>query len=797
MINVLLLHGKGGDFLDLGKGGISFKTENHLYRFCDISLGRSSEFSIPDNTHNRNILEIGNDPTMYGDMLRKRFPCRIQHGRGSCYGTIAVTAWMKGEFSCVLYLDDSEIVNKLNDKKLSELPWKVTSNTVWSRAETVYDADDPSVPSLALVKYENGLADMSQWQYLPSIDLEDLLLLLEEAANDMGFPTKLAHPFSVNEYRLVFSTLNATNKYTETFKLLTYNTAALAVGNDMSVVTVTAEWARSLVLGMYLGGGSSTVVGFKPNKNIQVEFSPSTPNNVYLVKMNTRLSQCDVMGGGNDDPLAQRTFQLSKDNIYCFMGKGWLGYDSGGTYWGWKSSDVKTGVDIIASVSADGDMQLGDVWSLANNTPDMTFFELLKSIALATGYDLLVRQNYNEGAGIVETEIFLEDTTPKLLGEVKTIDLKDVISVQEVRRNVEAWGKETGKVTVSFDSEDYVQAPLATDYAIDNEQLTNTDEAKSGFNEGEQDTNGVLIKDVTMEGGTPKLTAKRCTLTRIVQGETYLQRLEAPYMSTYDDIAANSTCVVVKFKAVEADFFELDFLKIYLFRGQMYRWTSADWSAGVMTLTLQRVSEQRSVVGADVNDYVQDGLVLHLDGIEKGDTANAWTSLVGGYKFTATGSPVFNANNVQFDGSSRLGNNSFTAPLANGATIEVVFSNEGTIGVIFSPTAGSKKIAAGLFSTGFIWNIYSNGDRYPVIDQGSISVNYDRCLYNGVAQSSNGNSYFISSAGTVNSIGCRYYSGSYQSYFTGKIYSIRIYNRKLTEAEQLQNRNVDFLRFGI
>ena len=784
-------------YLDLGKGGISFKTENHLYHFNDISLGRSSEFSIPDNRHNRTVLELGNDPSMYGEVLRRRYLCQLQYGRGARNGTIAVTAWTKGEFSCVFYFNDSEVLNTLNDRKLSDIWMKNSLKTTWGTGETVYDADDPNVGTLSLVRYENGSVDMTQWQYLPSIELGEYLNILSVSISDnLNLPFKIIGDFNTNEYRLVFSTLNATNTYAETFKLLTYNSAALHVGSDISVVQVTAEWARALVLGMYLGGGSATVVGFKPDKNIQVEFGPNVPQNVYLVRMNTRLGQCDVLGG-DDNPIAGRSFQWAKDNIYCFMKKGWLGYDSGGTYWGWKSSDVYTNENIDAVVSSDGDMQLGDVWSLANNAPDMTFFEFLKSLALAIGKDITVLQDYNTGAGIFETTIVFQSTAPKLLSEVTTIDLKDVISIEEVRRNVDAWGRETGKVTVAFDSEDYVQAPLTTDYGIDNDQLGNSEEVKIGFSEGEQGTNGVLIKDATMENGVPKLTAKRCTLTRVVQGQAYLQRIEAPYMSTYDDIATNSTCVVAKVKAVEADFLDMKFDTIYLLRGQMYRWTSADWSAGVMTLTLQRVSEQRSVVGAGVKDYVQSGLVLHLDGIDKGNIEGSWVDIVSQYVFSPNGTPVFNSNNVQFDGASRLACSTFTSPSTNSSTIEVVFESQDTEGVIFAPTSGSKKIAAGLFTSGFIWTTYNSSNRYPNINRGSVSVNDDRCLFNGVAQTNNGTSYFVSAASTYNYIGCRYNSGSYRTYFTGKIYSIRIYDRKLTEEEQLQNRNVDLLRFGI
>ena len=49
----------GTGFLDFtDEGGISFKTENQFFRFSDISLGRSVEFSVPatDREHPKKSL---------------------------------------------------------------------------------------------------------------------------------------------------------------------------------------------------------------------------------------------------------------------------------------------------------------------------------------------------------------------------------------------------------------------------------------------------------------------------------------------------------------------------------------------------------------------------------------------------------------------------------------------------------------------------------------------------------------------------------------------------------------------
>ena len=715
MIHINII-GKG--YLHLRKDTeFGLKKENHLYRFSDISLARTSEFDVVDDEHNRTLLDLAGDPAMYGEAMRKRWDAQLQTGLCEVSGSLAVTSYSDGDFHCVFYLEASDTINTLVGKKMSELPVRLSERISWSLSATVHDANEPEIGSLALVRYENGINDMTNWQYLPSIDIDGFFDILTFSLEDIGVQFKINFR-TPEEYRLVFGTLNGGGEYNEWFNILTPTSASMSDGRDISVVTVTAEWARSLVLGMYLGGGSAPVVGFKPNKDLKIQFRSFTPSDCYLVRMDSSLGSCEVIGGGSalspwgGTPLANRTFNLKRDKVYCFFKHGVTGLDGNGTYWGWKDTDVYAPANINAVVTVDGDMQLGDTWSLSDNMPDMTLFEFLKSVALATGHDLEVRTKYNVGAGINETQatfvdtamarqldldlvkvygkyisgagsissnssrnyveadvtglsrvsflgiLFrysynvgyafydannvvlsserydnlssLSDTSTKVYelavpaGAAKLrwttryqvsndsinitsityatgimnnvtyrfIDSSKVISVDRVSRTVDAWGEGTGKVTVKFDSEDYVTDPLRSEYAIDNGNLTEEEEAVSKFNDGEQGDNGVLIRDVEIEGGTPSLKEGRCTITRVDAGSIWLQRLEAPRMPSYSDIAANSTFVTARVKASEGEFLSLDYSDVIVMRGQMYVWTNAEWSGGVMTLELQKISQQ-------------------------------------------------------------------------------------------------------------------------------------------------------------------------------------------------------------
>jgi hypothetical protein len=229
--------------------------------------------------------------------------------------------------------------------------------------------------------------------------------------------------------------------------------------------------------------------------------------------------------------------------------------------------------------SQDSNIQTGDDWRLECNLPDMTLFEFLKSVALGTGNDLTV----------IPTDVAITQSEYGLLW-AKALD--KVVSVDKVARWVEAWGSGTKTARVSFSSEDYVANPIVVNYAVDNDNADSVKETKCAFSEGDIGPNGILIDD---HDGT-KFVAKKWTLAYAENGDKVLQRVEPPSLVAYDDIAANSTCMEVKVSAALADFAELaslyGFMRLYLWRGSSWVWTSASWSDGIMSLTLQRVSQQ-------------------------------------------------------------------------------------------------------------------------------------------------------------------------------------------------------------
>lgn len=191
--------------------------------------------------------------------------------------------------------------------------------------------------------------------------------------------------------------------------------------------------------------------------------------------------------------------------------------------------------------------------------------------------------------------------------------------------------------------------------------------------------------------------------------------------------------------------------------------------------------------------YVQDGLVFWLDGIDKGEGADTWVEKKNGYVFTNHGA-VFNPDHVYLDGTAYLDNNTATTALSGSGTIEVVYEQDGSFGTIIFPAYTGSSLCGYSIESGryILWATRTNRPRYLNSPQkASVSISLARAMANGVSLTQNSQTYISQASGDIAYIGRRP-SGKY---FTGKLYCIRVYDRQLTEEEVLANYVVDCQRF--
>jgi hypothetical protein len=206
---------------------------------------------------------------------------------------------------------------------------------------------------------------------------------------------------------------------------------------------------------------------------------------------------------------------------------------------------------------------------------------------------------------------------------------------------------------------------------------------------------------------------------------------------------------------------------------------------------------RRRTMGKKEDTYIQDGLVFWLDGIDKGNDPTAWTDLVNGIAFPYNNGQEIRSDSVYFNGNAGLTSSSlsFNHPLES-CQIEVVVDNN--YGIVILPYK-SDNIAFGFYRT----DIIIGSTSYPIKTtyrksnfpqkKTSYSMNVNYLYYDDVVLNSIVNDFWAIRNANIYEIGHRDNNVKY----IGNIYSIRIYNRHLSDEERVHNNNIDKQRFGL
>lgn len=207
--------------------------------------------------------------------------------------------------------------------------------------------------------------------------------------------------------------------------------------------------------------------------------------------------------------------------------------------------------------------------------------------------------------------------------------------------------------------------------------------------------------------------------------------------------------------------------------------------------------------------YITDGLILYLDGIEKGSTPDAWTDLINGIVFTKkAGGVTFNSDNVQFGGSSNnclQNTDNYVITKCNIGTIECCYRDIPTSGVrtVFYSYGDSNGAICLQFNGTYANYCVGNSPRpnngiWEAETTGTYSVSTALVMQNGESKGFASTTNYITRK-YVGSIigGSGRGSSTIYDCLGGKIHSLRVYNRHLTEEEVLHNQAIDNTRFHL
>lgn len=243
--------------------------------------------------------------------------------------------------------------------------------------------------------------------------------------------------------------------------------------------------------------------------------------------------------------------------------------------------------------------------------------------------------------------------------------------------------------------------------------------------------------------------------------------------------------------------------------------TSTAYNASTHTISIANVTGNITITASGVT-YIASGLAFQLDGLEQGGTDGVWTDLAGGVVWTpygATKSP----DGWYFDGSSYMLPDSMDTYDPANSTVEVCIDSEVSQATyflfvdasastvfcyVYSYSNYSSYVTKGLSTTGYgafgiqpVSSDWGYGKRI-VSYNGSPGNTANAGYLNGVGYKAGSLSYSASQNAVIGKrIGSTPTSDEFP--FTGKIHSIRIYNRRLTSEEMLHNQVIDNIRFNM
>ena len=202
-------------------------------------------------------------------------------------------------------------------------------------------------------------------------------------------------------------------------------------------------------------------------------------------------------------------------------------------------------------------------------------------------------------------------------------------------------------------------------------------------------------------------------------------------------------------------------------------------------------------------DYVNNGMILLLDGIKNtrnghSTNTNIWEDLSGNNNDLTLENVVSNSNNMYFNGND---SKMYSEKALDVVSVEIVLELEEKNGYVYIASFGNrlKSMAWSVesdkgFSLGhmkkkyFVENLYKKNSISVQYNPDLMYLNSERLTNNLASESWASPSPYPIAFGF-------YGSNSYR--MKGKIYSIRIYNRALTQDEINHNYIVDKARFGI
>lgn len=557
---------------------MAFKWSNPLFSFDNLQISRTQEFTLPRTPHNDNVLGFAAEVQQYGQMMRQSVSAVVM-----CEG-IQISG----------YLVISEVTNKgykavLTYGELSKLAEIKAAGSIADYLQLsdylTMDGTPVTPANFNFAEYDNGENGTLTGIRFPSVNVG---YLMQKCADYFG--VSIGSGLDATGLKIVLNTLNGDG--------YTISTDTVTLGTDGAITGFNAN----LFVASHVTVGYQPIPSLKCTTACKIRFvgaNPYTEGEEILPDIFLDYRGFYVGFNGDSDYWTNShtidvEIELKVGAHIWFMDSCSIPSETAVTDLRAHPSSAQTYTMTVTGVS--GTTAWGGLYYLQPNMPDVTFLDLLKSVAAINNRALAFDGTTLTGISY--------DTAWN--GAPENIDTK-FIEWEKIERKVGSYAQDNAVVYDAFNNtpQDVLNF-TEQHYYINNTTLEKRKELlKHKFAQGLQTTSTIpLVRDrYTLR--IPSTEVKEVN----GQMQTVLKGFEKPVLARADNTLLNEVLLLVKATKSQAlqdvctlathgvckvqmplyKFVQIGTSTLYYLRGCVWCVESAEWSKGVARLYLQRV----------------------------------------------------------------------------------------------------------------------------------------------------------------------------------------------------------------
>lgn len=555
---------------------MAFKWANPLFSFDNLQISRTQEFTLPRTPRNDNALGFAAEVQQYGQMMRQSVAAVVMCEGIQISGYLVISEVTAKGYKAVLTYGELS--------KLAEIKAAGKIGDYLQLTDFLTMDGTPVTPaSFNFAEYDNGENGTLTGKRFPSVNVE---YLMTKCAQYFG--VSIGSGLYSSNLKIVLNTLNG-DGYTISTDTVTLGTDGRLTGFNANLFTPSTVRIED----------GTAIPSLKCTTACKMKFTGSNPWTIPPEADDFARYFMVVFNGDNDYMTSDHSIDVEVElkvgaqvlftDYFAQYADGWL------KRWTEAEPDsAQTYTMKLTGVS--GTTAWGGLYYLQPNLPDVTFLDLLKSVAAINNRALAFD-------GTTLTGISYDAAWS---GTPENIDTK-FIEWEKIERKVGSYAQDNAVVFDAFDNTPTdVLNFTEQHYYINNTTLEKRKELlKHKFAQGLQTTSTIpLVRDrytlripsaeVKEVNGTMQTVLKgfdKPVLARIYSTLPYevLILVKATKSQALQDVCTLATHAVCKVQMPLYKFVHIGTSTLYYLRGCVWCVESAEWSRGVARLYMQRV----------------------------------------------------------------------------------------------------------------------------------------------------------------------------------------------------------------